>query len=872
MVATENQPSHARLHVVPWTLAAVALVAAAQAFHRAPSSGTATAVFAATVIGVAVIGGAVLVRRPATARAWLYLAAGRGLFAVSAIGGTLADLAALLGYACSAYGLVLLARLLTRVWDRSRWIDSTVVALSAGVTATAINVAGDAGGTWAERWLDPALPALDLLLVLLATRSLLAVRPRVLSLRLLTIGLILQLVGDVATSWAGAPIEVAAWTMAAATLVIATGAAHPSAIGTPQQVLPWRKLGWVRFTVLVGSLATPLFALVALVAADAAPAAAVIFLAAGTVSIVVLVLVRVSGLVSYADDLADERHRSRFEALAHHSHDATVIVGVEGTVTWASPAVRAVLGPDPADVVGRPLDALVGASTARGLAQPLAQLATLAPGATMEVHATISVDDGHERAVEGTATNLLDDPAVAGLVVVLRDITERTEMQRQLVEQALLDPLTGLANRALFSDRLEHALAQPRIGAVHQLTVLFIDLDDFKAVNDSLGHGRGDDLLVAIGRRIADAIGPADTAARFGGDEFAVLVERVDPVRAEATAHRILDLLAVPLTVGDFPISITASIGIAHAEESTGASTDLLRDADLAMYEAKRDGKGQARSFRSEMYERELRQFTFRSEVGAAVDRGQLRLLYQPIVDMDTECVTGAEALVRWEHPEHGMVSPLDFIPVAESTRAIIPIGRWVLRTACEQLAAWTTDLGPLTMDINVSAVQLLDPAFVDDVAQILAETGVDPGQVVLELTESLLVQDADDARTVLERLSELGVRLAIDDFGTGYSSLAYLQNFPIDIVKIDRAFVNQLGQDGNDGRGRSLAQSIIAIAGSLGIDTIAEGIETSAQAADLSALECVHGQGFHYSRPITPAAFVDVVADLAGETSPVPA
>ncbi len=441
-------------------------------------------------------------------------------------------------------------------------------------------------------------------------------------------------------------------------------------------------------------------------------------------------------------------------------------------------------------------------------------------------------------------------------------IGELTAREQQLSHQALHDPLTGLANRRLFSDRVEHALNRSRrTGDLS--AVLFIDLDDFKTVNDSLGHGRGDDLLVAVGRRIADALQPSDTAARFGGDEFAVLVERVDEARALATANRILDLLAVPLLVGEYPISISASIGVAHPQSSGPDPFDLLRNADLAMYEAKREGKGTARAYRPELHEQELRQFAYRSEVGAAIERDQLHLVYQPIIDLATEQVTGAEALVRWTHPEHGQVSPLDFIPVAEATRAIIPIGRWVLRTACAQLAEWVAELGPLTMDVNVSAVQLLDPGFAADVAAILEETGVDPGLVVLELTESLLVQDADDARSVLEDLREIGVRLAIDDFGTGYSSLAYLQNFPIDIVKIDRAFVNQLGEEG---RGRSLARSIIAIAGSLGIDTIAEGIETPDQAADLSALACAHGQGYHYSRPIGAEAFTAVVADLSGQ------
>ncbi|MCU1369865.1 MAG: domain S-box-containing protein/diguanylate cyclase (GGDEF)-like protein [Ilumatobacteraceae bacterium] len=869
-ISRNRTSSTVRPGVVPWTIAAASLILAAQSFRCTVATAGSVGVFAATLAGLAMIGAGVVWRRPATARAWLYIAAGRGALAASVIGGTLAPIAGLVGYACSVYGLVLIARQVTRVWDSTRWIDSTVVAMAAGVAATASTVASDAtaGGAWSGRWLDPALPALDLLLVLLATRSLLAVRPRSTSLRLVTAGLLLQFAGDAATRWGSAPEPTVVWTTAIATLVIAAAAVHPSVARTPQQVLPWRRLGWVRFTVLVLSLATPLLTLVALDASGDAPASTVVYLAAATALIGLLVLVRVSSMVAYADDLADERHRSRFEALADHSHDATVIVGTAGTITWASPAVQTVLGPSPATVIGRPLDALVGASTARGLDQPLSQLATLAPGTSMELHATITDDDGRDRSVEGTATNLLDDPAVEGLVLVLRDITERTEMQRQLIEQALVDPLTGLANRALFADRIDHALAQPRVGALHQLAVLFIDLDDFKAVNDSLGHGCGDDLLVAVGRRIADAIGPGDTAARFGGDEFAVLIERVDAAQARATAEQVLGLLAVPLTVGDLPISVTASIGIAHTEDGSPTAVDLLRNADLAMYEAKREGKNQVCLFRSEMHERELRRFTFRSEVGAALEREQLHLLYQPIVDMDTEQVTGAEALIRWEHPDHGLVNPLDFIPVAEATGAIVPIGRWVLRTACEQLARWTEDIGPLTMDVNVSAVQLLDPAFVDDVAAILADTGVDAGRVVLELTESILVHDADDARRILEALRRLGVRLAIDDFGTGYSSLAYLQNFPIDIVKIDRAFVNQLGQAV---RGRSLAHSIIAIAGSLGIDTIAEGIETPAQAADLTALECLHGQGYHYSRPIPAPAFTDLVADRAAAPAGTP-
>ncbi|HRW38201.1 MAG TPA: EAL domain-containing protein [Aquihabitans sp.] len=866
VIEADASPKAAAASAATWPTVAVGPLAGAAAVASCGVTPGTVLALAATVAAVGAI--AVGVRRTgaATGRAWLLLALGRcGLLVASveaASESTIGTLgAATVGYAATGIGLLLLAAHLTRVWDRQRWIDSAAVA---GATATAaIGTSLVLGhGDYADRVLLPALPAVALLLVLFATRSLLAVRPRGRALVLLTASLLVQLVGEVALHWASptgavrSALALGVATLAAA--VLAGAGLAPDLARAPQRTLPWRRLGRVRFAVLASSVATPLVALAALEATGHAEPAATLVLAGGALALALLGLVRVAGLVSYADVLADERHRSRFEALADHASDAVAILAADGTITWASPAVRTVIGPDPDDLVGGDLSTLVGGPTARDLATPLAQLADLEPGSTMSIQARLVDVDGGERELEGTATNLLAEAAVEGIVLVLRDVTERVAMQRQLVEQAFVDPLTGLANRALFVDRVGHALARPRHHDDGAVAVLFIDLDDFKSVNDSLGHHRGDDLLAAVGRRIADALGPADTAARLGGDEFAVLLESTDPEAAEEVATRIGELLAVPLLVGDLALAVAASIGIAVAQGPSETAAILLRNADLAMYEAKREGKGRARAFRTEMHDRELRQFTFRSELRSALERGQLHVLYQPIVDMETEAVTGAEALLRWIHPERGPISPLEFIPVAESTREIVPIGRWVLRTACEQLARWHAELGPLTMDVNVSAVQLLDPGYVDDVAATLRETGVSPEHVVLELTESILVHDEETARRVLEDLRGLGVRLAIDDFGTGYSSLAYLQHFPIDIVKIDRAFVNQLG---DAGRGRSLARSIIAIAGSLGIATIAEGVETSAQAADLASLACEHGQGFHWSRPIPPEDFARVAA-----------
>jgi diguanylate cyclase (GGDEF)-like protein/PAS domain S-box-containing protein len=872
------------------TALAVALAclagAAATALAAASSGldGPSLALLAPVAVAGLLVAAGVARHRPATARSWLFLATGRLAFFVGAVapagdrGRSQLVAATAVGFALTARGLVLLARRLTRVWDRTRWIDSTVVSWSMALVATSVlvlpNLSASAG--LLERVALPAIPAVDLFLVLLATRSLLAVQGRPRSLRLLAWGLMVQLLVDVASHWlAPAGLDLPWWAGSAgwsvASLLVAAAALHPSVSRTPVQIIPWRKLGAVRFSVLVSALVAPLAALAGLALSGDGTPGVQAALAGGTTLIAVLVLVRVSGLVSYADQLADERHRSRFEAMAHHANDAVVILDVDGRISWASPAVHSVLGPSPEAIVGRGLDALLGRHAA-AQEELLASLARLPTGTTVEVTGTAESgsgatgdgdasddDGGRPRTIEGTATNLLEDPAVEGIVLVVRDVTRRAEMEQQLVTQAFVDPLTGLANRALFTDRVSHALSRLRNTADLRLAVLFVDLDDFKEVNDSLGHGLGDELLTTVGRRISEALRPSDTAARLGGDEFAVLLEEVDDQGAVMVGERILQLLAVPVMVGDYPLTISASIGIAWADAEAHSPSVLLRNADLAMYEAKRDGKGQVRAFRAEMHERELRQFTFRSELQEALDRGELALVYQPIVDLATEQVVGSEALLRWNHPERGLIGPVEFIPVAEATRLIVPIGRWILRTACDQLAAWSAELGPMSMDVNVSAVQLLEPDFVDDVRTILAESGVDPGSVVLELTESILVHDADGARQVLDALHGLGVRLAIDDFGTGYSSLAYLQNFPIDIVKIDRAFVDQLG---DDGRGRSLARSIIAIAQSLGIGTIAEGIETPSQAADLTALSCQHGQGYHYSRPVSPEAFAALVTE----------
>jgi diguanylate cyclase (GGDEF)-like protein len=411
--------------------------------------------------------------------------------------------------------------------------------------------------------------------------------------------------------------------------------------------------------------------------------------------------------------------------------------------------------------------------------------------------------------------------------------------------------VTGLANRALFRDRLGHALARGRRSDA-ETAVLFFDLDDFKSVNDRLGHGVGDGLLRAVGDRLLAAARVGDTVARLGGDEFAVLLESTDGADATAVAARMLAALRDPVQCQDHEISIRASVGIALRSAAADTAEDLLRHADIAMYEAKRLGGGRAMVFEPERHDASLTRLELKTDLAGAAERGELWLAYQPIVDLATAVTVGFEALARWNHPTRGAVTPAEFIPLAEQSDLIVSIGRWVIREACRQLAAWPAARGPqeLTMSVNLSGRQLSDPDLVADVGAALAESAIAPARLVLEITESALIEDVDLAVATLGRLHELGVRLAVDDFGTGYSSLSYLRRFPIDLLKIDQSFVS--GLDGGAAP-TELLRSIVNLGGTLGLTTLAEGIEEPGQVEALLAVGAQLGQGYHFARPMPP-------------------
>jgi len=433
--------------------------------------------------------------------------------------------------------------------------------------------------------------------------------------------------------------------------------------------------------------------------------------------------------------------------------------------------------------------------------------------------------------------------------------------QEDLTHQASHDGLTGLVNRVLFTDRLGHALARTT-RQQKPLAVMIVDLDGFKQVNDSLGHSAGDDLLVEVGRRLRTAVRAADTAGRMGGDEFAVLVEDLnDPGDAVRFAERIIESMRRPFIIGDHHLAVRCSIGIAVTDEQQ-TTEELLRNADLAMYAAKRRGKGRFEVFDPSMHQVAVLRAGLEDDLRRGVENEEFLLHYQPVVDLATNRITGVEALVRWQHPTRGLVPPAEFIPLAEDTGLILPIGRWVLREACRQVRLWQVDRAePLAVriSVNVSVKQLEDPGFIGDVAQALRDSGLAPEALILEVTETVLAQDIVATGGFLKGLKQLGVRIAVDDFGIGYSSLNYLRRLPVDIVKIDRTFVSGLERPEEI----ALTTAIISLSKALKLQTLAEGVEQAEQAGELRALGCDAAQGYFFAEPVDATQMSTVLSSV---------
>ncbi len=540
----------------------------------------------------------------------------------------------------------------------------------------------------------------------------------------------------------------------------------------------------------------------------------------------------------------------RFRSLVQNSNDVIAVASPDGILRLVSDASRRTMGRVPEQLVGRALAEEVHPEDQERLIQLFGEVAS---GGRDSAQAEARLREGNAgyRHQQVHMTNLQADADVAGILLTIHDLTDRKALEQELTHHAFHDRLTGLPNRALFMDRLAHRL-RASARSHEPVAIMFIDLDNFKVVNDSLGHEAGDSLLIKVAERLQTVLRPSDTVARLGGDEFTIMLDGAKTEEHSALlAERILGAFEAPVKVAEREVFVTASIGIAIADQPNADVQGLLRDADTAMYRAKGHGKSKYVVFDRTMNEHAVERLEIESDLRTAIELGQFALNYQPIVDIETSELREVEVLLRWAHPTRGLISPITFIPIAEETGLICPIGTWVLREACRQLSIWRRgfrhyrDLG---LSVNVSARQFYQFDFVRQVADILDEFQLEPSRIKLEITESAMLSDLDRIRGILEELRGLGVRIAIDDFGTGYSSMAYLSHLPVDTLKIDRSFVSTLG--GNY-RIDGVVRAMIAMARTLGLDVTSEGIETSQQLLALQELGCDSGQGYLFARPV---------------------
>jgi len=548
-----------------------------------------------------------------------------------------------------------------------------------------------------------------------------------------------------------------------------------------------------------------------------------------------------------------------YKAIVANASDVILIVSADGTVTYASPSVAELWGYSPAELKGTlALDMIHPDDQHR--AHTFFGLAGDAPATNFSGELRLRSANDAWVTCEVVANDQSAEAAVNGIVMTCRDITERKLFEEQLAHQAFHDPLSGLPNRSLFLDRLDRALLRASTHG-RSVAVMFLDLDNFKVVNDSLGHDSGDEMLVEVAKRLRTCVRSQDTVARLGGDEFTILLEDiVDPEFASEMASRVARALNTPVQLKGHEVHTSASIGVAVSAGRNELPGDMLRDADTAMYQAKAAGKAHHTVFDPTMNERANERLELEGELRRAIDGGELRLHYQPIISLDSGSVTEVEALVRWEHPVRGIMPPMRFIPLAEETGLILPLGRWVLEESCRQAREWQLEFPttpPLTIGVNISPRQFAQSNLVSEVSRVLRETGLPACSLKLEITESLMMVNPEATRAKLMALRDLGVRLAVDDFGTGYSSMAYLSRFPLDTLKIDKSFVGGLGEQAE---ADAIVRAIITLAKTLNLHVTSEGIETADQLMRLNDLGSDLGQGFFFSRPLTSAALHEIL------------
>jgi len=577
---------------------------------------------------------------------------------------------------------------------------------------------------------------------------------------------------------------------------------------------------------------------------------------------VLLFLIRMAAATVSQKEQAEASMRAsetRYRSLVQHSSDVTLVLGMDDRITYASPATFKLLGWTPEQVVGMADFELLHPDDQERMANELGPILEQSTAATEPMSVRLRHADGTWRHVEVVVTNLCQEPTVAGYVCNIRDITERKNAEALLVYQALHDPLTGLPNRTVILDRAEQLLARARRNG-QPVTALFIDLDNFKDVNDTLGHGAGDHLLQAVADRFQSTVRESDSVGRFGGDEFVVLTDGRSPdTGPEVLVERLRQALRAPVPLPGLEnvgISVSASIGVASGVYPS--ATELLRDADTALYRAKASGKDRCAHFAPAMQLALQNRIELTRDLRTAVEDRQFFLVFEPLFDLDTLRVRGVESLLRWQHPVRGVVGPVEFISTLEETGGILELGGWILHEACRQAARLRQRHGDLSVSVNVSTRQLETDAFLDDVERALRATDLPPHALTLEITETALMRDAEAAVGRLQSLKELGIRLSIDDFGTGYSSLAYLQRFPVDEVKVDRSFVSSMAESSESA---AIIHTLVELSNTLGLVALAEGIETPQQLESLRREGCHRGQGYFLGRPSSPQAIEEMLS-----------
>jgi PAS domain S-box-containing protein len=568
-----------------------------------------------------------------------------------------------------------------------------------------------------------------------------------------------------------------------------------------------------------------------------------------------------------------------FQLISENAADMIALVDGDGRRLYNSPAYLKVLGYSPEDLNATSSIEQIHPDDLPRVLKAAEKARLGGPGERMEYR--VRHKDGSWRTLESTASPIRNEKGQTDkLVIVNRDITERKRAEEMLAHNAFHDGLTNLPNRALFLDRLQQALTLSKRHPNYKFAVLLIDVDEFKIINDSLGHAAGDDLLIQIGQRLKESVRRADTVsrprtsdvpdrpanddtlARLGGDEFTILLDDIrDPIEAVRVAERVQAELAIPFVVNQQEIVISASIGIAASSSPHTHAEDLLRDADIAMYRAKRAGKGCCEVSDTAMHENAVKRLQLETDLRKALEQGEFRVYYQPIVSLQTGRITGFEALTRWQRPE-GILPPIEFIAVAEETGLIIPMNRQLLREACQHLRSWQSEFPsnpPLTMSVNMTSREFAQPDLASEIRKSLEQTGVDPVCLQLEIIETIAMGDAEKSGHVLAQLKALGVRLSIDDFGTGYSSLSRLRRIPVDTLKIDRAFISNMDSDKEN---REIVRAIIVLAHNLGLKVVAEGTETEEHINLLKQLNCEMAQGYFFSRPADDQAMLKLLTN----------